>query len=400
MDVIILGGGVVGLAMALLLARETELQIVLLEPNQPNFDWNNETYDIRCSAISPGVQNIFAHLDIWPNIIMERIGVYDRMIVWDQELHQRIEFNANSMGMNHLGHIVENRILTKHLYQQLQQYDTVQIIHAQAENLDVTPEQVALTVNGNKIVAKLLIGADGGNSWVRKQAQIPSYGWEYKHTALVATIRCEYPHANIAQQRFMSDGPLAFLPLADDHLCSIVWSSDPAQIEDLMELNPQEFCMRLAQEFSFKLGKLSLEGPRACFPLRMQHAANYVMPRIALIGDAAHVVHPLAGQGLNLGILDAAVLAEVLQAAYAKGIDVGQLVVLRKYELRRKGHNLSMITLLETLKRTFAIKNRAISTVRAYSLQLLNNLDFVKNNMMRYAMGISGDMPMTAKLQR
>lgn len=400
MDVIVLGGGVVGLSMALLLARQTDMQITLLEPNKPNFAWDTMHYDVRCSAISPGVQNIFSALGVWQDVIAERVGIYDRMIVWDQELHQQIEFNANNMGMNHLGHIVENRVLTKHLYHKLMSQENVQILHARADQLQITPENIELTIGADKITAKLLIGADGSNSWVRTQAQIPSYGWEYNHTALVATIRSEFPHANIAQQRFMPDGPLAFLPLAEDHLCSIVWSSDPTQIEMLMNLPAEEFCSRLAQEFSFKLGKLNLEGSRACFPLRMQHAANYIKPRVALVGDAAHVVHPLAGQGLNLGILDAAVLAEELQAAHIKRADIGQVAVLRKYELRRKGHNISMITLLESLKRTFAIKNKALSSVRAYGLQILNNMDFVKNSMMRYAMGISGDVPLAAKLQR
>lgn len=400
MDVVILGGGVVGLSMALLLARQTDMQIMLLEPNKPNFTWDNTQYDMRCSAISPGVQNIFSFLDIWQDVVAERVGVYDQMIVWDQELHQQIEFNANNMAMNHLGYIVENRILTKYLYTKLLQQKNVQILHTHADELQITAQNIILIVSGKSITAKLLIGADGSNSWVRTQAQISSYGWDYNHTALVATIRSELPHANIAQQRFMPDGPLAFLPLAEDHLCSIVWSSDPAHVDYLMALNAQEFCAQLAAEFSFKLGALSLEGPRACFPLRMQHAATYVKSRIALVGDAAHVVHPLAGQGLNLGILDAAVLAEVLQVAYAKGVDHGLVEVLRKYELRRKGHNISMITLLESLKRTFAIKNKAVSSVRGYGLQILNNLDFVKNSMMRYAMGVSGDLPLTAKLQR
>lgn len=397
MDIVILGGGIVGLTMANLLARDPDLKIALLEPHTPQLVWDPSIYDVRCSAINIAVQNIFSHLGIWKNIIAERVGIYDRMLVWDQELHNKLDFNADAMNVYNLGYIVENRVMVKALYQRLLTMANVEIISAKADKFIAGAEYNTIAIGARNIACKLVIGADGANSWLRTQAQLTTVGWDCKQIALVATIRTEIPHANIAQQRFMPDGPLAFLPLAESNLCSIVWSSSPENIQVLTELAPQEFCVRLAKEFAFKYGALSLQSPRVSFPLRMQHATEYIAPRVALIGDAAHVIHPMAGLGLNLGILDAAILDEVLQQVLQGSEDVGDLKFLRQYQRRRKGHNLSVLALLESLQRIFAEKRPAFSVIRANGLQILNQSAFIKKTMMRFATGLDGDLPQTAR---
>lgn len=388
MDVIILGSGIVGLTLANLLAQEPDLQIAILDPNPPTLTWDAANYDIRCSAINLAAQQIFKQLGVWQAIVAQRLGCFKEICVWDQELHNNIRFDAASLGLNNLGYIIENRVMINALYTHLLQHKNVTVLHAAADALTVEDSAVHLHVGTQTICAKLLIGADGANSWVRTQVNIPVYTHDYQHSALVATIETEYPHANIAMQRFMPDGPLAFLPLDAPHLCSIVWSSAPDKIQQLMQLQAAEFTSYLSSEFAFKLGGLKLHGTRASFPLRMLHATQYVLPHVALLGDAAHVVHPLAGQGLNLGILDAAVLAKVLLVARQNDLDLGSMPVLRKYERSRKSHNVGVLALMTGIKKFFATDNFMVNSMRAHGMQLLNHMDPVKNFMMRYAMGL------------
>lgn len=387
MDVIVLGGGIVGLVMANLLAKSTELRIAVVEPNVPQLMWDEEQYDLRCSAITPAARQVLLHIGVWQEITCYRHGVFNKMQVWDQELHNKIAFDAHSVRASNLGHIIENRVLTKVLYQKLLQQANVVIMHATANDLQQLPDSNVLIVGSKQLECRLLIGADGANSWLRKKTQITNYGWDYQHTALVATIQTQHAHANTALQRFSPDGILAFLPLAHPNFCSIVWSCSSSKAQSLIDMPAAEFSKQLASAFCYQLGDLDLVSARASFPLRMLHATKYVLPRIALIGDAAHVIHPLAGQGLNLGILDAAALAEVLQVALLHQQDIGQLPILRKFERRRKRHNLLMIAGMEGIKRLFGTQNTVLSTLRAQGMNLLDTNNFAKNSIMLVAMG-------------
>lgn len=385
MDVAILGGGIVGLTLANLLSQNPQLSIALIEPTKPQLDWDQNQYDLRCSAITPAAQNIFELLSVWRDITLHRVGSYNKMLVWDQELHNKIEFDAQSIKATHLGHIIENRVIAKVLYEKLLQANNVVIMHAAATDLQQNVDSNIISVDSKQIECQLVVGADGSNSWLRKKANIANYGWDYQHVALVAVIETQHGHNNVAMQRFTADGPLAFLPLDRANLCSIVWSGPPAKIQELVQCDPQDFCVQLAQAFCYQLGTLKLVSGRASFPLRMLHAMNYVLPRLALVGDAAHVIHPLAGQGLNLGILDAVQLNHVLQQAWQCGKDIGDLKVLRKYERARKAHNIPMIALMEGFKRGFAAQGSLLTRMRAQALHLADNLDFAKNAMIRLA---------------
>lgn len=388
MDIVVLGGGIVGLTVANLLARNSDINLTLIDPQTPQLAWNNSEYDKRCSAIAASTRKVFESIGIWQDIINERVGIYNEMLIWDQDPQVQVHFTAAAISTDNLGHIVENRIVQKALYNKLSSKNNVDIVVGSANDLEQHPNFVRIHVSGRHIECKLVIGADGINSWLRNKVNIDALGWDYKHSSLVATIKSQLPHNNTARQRFMPDGPLAFLPLDDQYLSSIVWSSDPNKIKYLMQLEPQEFCKQLAAEFAFTLGDLELHGGRADFPLRMLHSNKYVSQRIALVGDAAHVIHPLAGQGLNLGVLDAAALADILQQAYLHQYDFGKLAILRKYERNRKSHNISMLALIEAVKQMFAINNKAFTKLRFNGMHCINNLNFVKNTMMHFAMGL------------
>lgn len=383
MDIIIVGAGIVGLTLANLLVQNTDLQVAIIEAHPSPHAFTDDSYDIRCSAITLGVQQIFADLGIWDEIVATRVGTYDKMLIWDAEPKNKLEFTAESINAKQLGYIIENRVIARALYNRLIQHRQIRFIHGKMNGLAINIDHLELTVNQELLTAKLLIGADGAKSAVRDELNIQTVNWDYKHHAMVATIKTSLPHNNSAMQRFTADGPLAFLPLDNPHMSSIVWSCQPEKIAMLKQLPINEFCKLLAHEFANHLGTCDLQSERISFPLHMQHAMQYVVNRAALIGDAAHVVHPMAGQGLNLGILDAAALATIIRTYVDH--DFGRLYILRKYERQRKVHNISMIALVESLKRIFAHEKKSIVNIRRQGLALINNLHYAKKLMINYA---------------
>lgn len=388
MDVVICGGGIVGLVIANLLARNSERKILLLEPNLPQLALDTTTYDLRCSALSIAAQRILQHINVWDSVLAARMGIYQKMFVWSDELHQHVTFAAQDIGHAQLGYIVENRVLSKALYEQLLKYKNVTILNQSATNMVQHATHVTLTVGTTAIDTKLLIAADGANSWVRTAIKVPQHHWDCQQSALVATVQTQYSHANCAQQRFSPDGILAFLPLQEPNLCSIVWSAAPTLVAKRMQMNEVEFNTMLAREFGFKLGQVEVIGARASFPLRMQHAVEYACQRVVLLGDAAHVVHPMAGQGLNLGLLDAAVLFTIIN----KAADPGAAALLHKYTQQRRWHNSSMIFGLLALKRIFATQNAGVPLLRWVGLRMLNHALPVKRQIMKFACGLTEDL--------
>ncbi|MFO8154880.1 MAG: UbiH/UbiF/VisC/COQ6 family ubiquinone biosynthesis hydroxylase [Pseudomonadota bacterium] len=396
-DVIIVGGGMVGMALAAALGH-SPLRVAVVERMAPDTTAGLGEYDLRVSAITVASQRIFENLGAWSGMVARRVSPFGDMDVWDAESSGHIHFDAAELGEPRLGHIIENRVVQSALHDVVAELPNVELIQpASIERMGWDAEHMFLRLeDGRMLAGGLLVGADGGRSWVREQAGIETTGWDYEQTAIVATVRTSEPHRETAWQRFLPEGPLAFLPLGDGR-CSIVWSAEAGHAEELLAMEPDAFCAELGRAFDHRLGTVESVGERAGLPLRLNHAKAYVRPRLALVGDAAHTIHPLAGQGVNLGLADAAVLAEVLLDARAERRGIGSIPVLRRYERWRKADNLAMMAAMDGFKRIFGSELAPVRWARGLGLNLTHSVLPVKNTIMRHAMGLSGERPRLAR---
>ena len=323
------------------------------------------------------------------------------MHVWDGSGTGNIHFSAGSVHALTLGHIVENRVVQDALVERLHASDVGLLADARLERMRHSGDDWLLTLaDGRELRTPLVIAADGANSAVRRLAGCETREWDYLHHAIVTSVRCGEAHRATAWQRFTDEGPLAFLPLGErdgEHWCSIVWSTTPEQATGLMALDDQAFSIALGQAFEHRLGQVLHVDRRLCIPLRQRHAKRYVEPGLALIGDAAHTIHPLAGQGVNLGFLDAAVLAEVLAQAAARGERLADERVLSRYERRRMPHNLAMMAAMEGFQRLFQSDSLTLRLARNAGLDLVDGLEDAKALFVRQALGLSGDLPDLAR---
>lgn len=388
-DVLIVGGGMVGATLACALG-DTPLKVILLEAGPGRYELPATGFELRVSAITRASQRIFETLGVWPGIEARRLSAYRDMHVWDATGNGVIHFDAASIGEASLGHIIENNVITAALYERLSAFQNVEVItDSSTASVSIEAESASLALkNGNRIKTKLIVGADGGQSAIRREFSISVRGWDYDHAAVVTYVKTEKPHQATAWQRFLPTGPLAFLPLSDNY-CSIVWSTQPALAAELLALPDAAFCRALASAFDYTLGEVQSCGPRAGFPLRFFVANHYVKPRLALAGDAAHAIHPLAGQGVNLGLADVASLAEVLLDAERQGKDIGALPVLRRYERWRRADSMSLFVMMDSLQRMFASEHRGLRWLRNIGLSLTNHLSPVKHHLVRSAMGLT-----------
>lgn len=397
-DLLIAGGGMVGSALACALG-DADLKIAVLEGAPLERIRPGATLDSRVSAISHASQRIFSAVGAWDGMTAWRVSPFRDMRVWDATGFGRIHFDSTAIGEALLGWILENRVIQFALLERAQQLPTVELLCPAmletVQRLDEGRWRVRLN-DGRELTTRLLVGADGAESKVRQLAGIKTSGWGYGQKAVVANVRTAEPHQETAWQRFLPTGPLAFLPLADGR-CSIVWATLPEQADALLALNESAFVRVLAEAFDRRLGAIVEVGPRAAFPLRLQHTHAYVQTGLALIGDAAHVIHPLAGQGVNLGLLDAATLAEVILDAVAAGHDFGSLKTLRRYERWRKGDNLLMMGVMDGFKRLFGTSLPPARLLRNIGLNLTDAAGPLKNLIARRAMGLEGDLPRLAR---
>ncbi|MDN5865205.1 MAG: UbiH/UbiF/VisC/COQ6 family ubiquinone biosynthesis hydroxylase [Gammaproteobacteria bacterium] len=395
-DVAIVGGGPVGCVLALALAR-AGASTALIEAREPPA-WNEAEVDLRVYALSRASQNILARLDLWPRIAAARVSAYDAMEVWEANGRGRVHFSAAEVGEPDLGHIVEGRLLAATLAERVRAApDIAWHCPEKLERLNVQDECIELVLSSSqRINARVAVGADGSNSPTRRLAGIEADAKPYEQSAVVAHLRPEKPHGATARQIFRPNGPLAFLPLEDGRV-SIVWSTTPEEAEHLLGLDEKAFGHAVTEAGEHALGELTLESKRASFPLQRVHAKSYVAPRVVLAGDAAHVVHPLAGQGMNLGLLDAAALAEVITDAKRAGRDVDDFLVLRRYERWRHGENLAMQTALTGFKQLFGLDSEPARSLRGAGMKLFDRAQPVKRQAIRIALGTAGDLPDLAK---
>lgn len=394
---VIVGGGIVGITAALGLAKKTALHIAIIDAQPFSEQWSETCFDHRVSAISLASQRIFKQLNVWDRVRAKRLTPYSRMVVWD-ELNAKIEFDHKELHETALGFIVEDSVMRASLTEELNAQTIQRLPGLKLSELNYFSNSLQLvTENGDTITTKLLLGADGANSWVRSNANIAIAEKNYNHTALVTTVQTALPHQNTAWQRFTKTGPVAFLPLTETNTSSIVWSTLPEEAENLLSQQDEVFKQSLYDAFDGKLGEIVAIGKRYHYPLKMRHAKQYVLPRIALLGDAAHTIHPLAGQGVNLGLLDAACLVEVIAHATHKKRDFASVDTLRKYERWRKGDNLLMLKMVEILKDLFMNDQPMVQSFRQMGLGITDRVSLLKRLFAHHALGNYSDLPVLAR---
>ncbi len=386
-DIAIVGAGVVGLAAALMAAKHG-LQVAIIEAHTPKV-WKSDVPDLRVYALALDNQHFLTQLGVWSNIQAKRANPYTGMTVFDEVQGEPLQFNASELGQSCLGHIVENDVIVDVLWQALQHEKNVQFYCPdKIQTIHTNPNTVQLTLqSGIEFDVTLAIGADGARSKVRELIGIETKSHDYQQKGLVAFVETELPHQNTAWQRFLSTGPLAFLPFADN-VCSIVWSLPNARADELLEADAESFCRALDSAFAGTLGKTSLVSKRAAFPLQRQLADVMMKDRTLLLGDAAHAVHPLAGQGVNLGLRDVAELQKVFVSAQAKQLDPLELNGLHRWARQRFSDNAMAAYAFENINRVFSNDNFALSLLRGPMLGLGNKITPLKNAMARYAAGL------------
>ena len=395
-DILVVGGGMIGSALALGLSRQG-WQVGLIEgapaaslmaPAEPASSVDD--FEPRVSAISLASQRLLEELGAWPKVQASRHCGYREMTVWDGDGTGRIHFDAAELHARSLGTIVENRNIVRALFESLSD-SSVQLLDGVRVKAWSRGQGVELE-DGRRLAARLVVGADGALSRLRQWSGLATREWDYDQQAIVCTVRTSQNHRYTAWQRFSPTGPLAFLPLlneaGDEHFCSIVWSQDTLEARRLMALGTESFRKELEAAIERELGEVLAVSRRFAFPLRQRHAKDYIADGLALVGDAAHTIHPLAGQGANLGYGDVRALLEELERARELGLAPDDASVLARYQRRRKGENLTMMAAMEGFKQLFARDELPVRWLRNTGMRWLNQLAPLKNRIAAEAMGI------------
>lgn len=388
-DMIIIGGGMVGAATALGLA-EQGLNLALIEKNPlPTFT-PNAAYDLRISAISQGSIQLLQQLGVWETISAMRTSPYTKLETWEIESFNTA-FSAAEIGLEKLGDMVENNVIQIALWQALQQYPNCQqAVGFQQISANREENIWTVKVDDKTFSAPILIAADGANSQTRQWAGIGLTSWQYRQYCLLATITCENLVPSATWQQFYPTGPRALLPLADNNAC-LVWYDSPQQIAQLKALSPEKLTLEIEKNFparlTAELGKIQVQASGS-FPLTRQHAQHYVQNGVVLIGDSAHTINPLAGQGVNLGFKDVKALLEVIEQAVKKGGNFADETVLKRYEYKRKTDNLLMQTGMDVFYKAFKTELLPIKITRNLALLFAEKVTPIKIKALKYAIGI------------
>lgn len=390
-DIVIVGAGIAGLTLACLLAKHTQYRIVVVERSdlQVQSIEDPKKQAARVSAVNPLSVQLWQHIDIWQADALEA-SPFMHMRVWDH-CGGALNFDAPYGSDEVLGYIVQNNLLQQSLLAQLQKNSAVRLLTNQiCVEISQNVDGIRLELQEANINARYLIGCDGAQSWVREQAGFAMASWEYEHTAITATVTTEQTHNQTARQKFTTEGPLAFLPLCDAHQSSIVWSVPVARAQALMALSDEEFLAELTFTSEEVLGKITQLSSRVAFPLEMRHAKKYVKERLILCADAAHTVHPMAGQGLNLAMQDVLALGDVFISVQG---DANPLKQLRQYERARKTENWQMILVLEAIKRIYQIKTPILQGFIQTGVKLIDKANPLKSLLLKIASGDRSRLP-------
>lgn len=393
-NIVVVGAGVTGLTVAALLAQgeySDRLTLTVVDANERPHHLPDDDVGLRVSAIASGSAALLDSIGAWPAVREARVCAYDRMRVWDEsstaESSDALRFDAAEFGVPQLGFIVENTLLQDAVLKVLDQQNVELIFATPIESLQSRNHGHRLRLeDGRQFDADLVIGADGARSFVRHSVGIETDNWAYDQTAFVTHLQPEKSHRNTAWQRFLAAGPLGMLPLPDGRI-SVVWSTNEKQAQWAMSAGDDELGAALGDASDRVLGALTVAGPRGLFPLHSLHAQDYVKAGIALLGDAAHAVHPLAGQGANLGLQDAATLADVVATALSNGEHPGDRPILRRYERARKGPNAAMLHFMTGLNRLFATDSVLLKELRATGMRLFNRSGPIREHVVSVALG-------------
>ncbi len=392
-EIAVVGAGITGLAFAAgIAARAGDLRVTVVDAGEQPQPALDDGIDLRVSAISAGSAMFLTALGAWQRIDPSRACAYEHMRVWDErdmpDSDSALRFDAAEFGVQQLGTIVENRSVQAALLQVLREAGVPVRFDSPVQAMRQQGRRYRLELGDKRTLsADLVIGADGAGSYVRSAADIDTHRWPYEQTAFVTHLATEKPHRHTAWQRFLEDGPLGILPLADGRV-SVVWSTTPDTAARALDATDTVLGRMLTDASDHVLGELTVAGPRGSFPLAAQHADRYVLPGIALIGDAAHAIHPLAGQGANLGLQDASTLAEVIVAALAHGEFPADRPVLRRYERARRGANSTMLHFMTALNRLFSNDSAALAGLRMTGMRLFNHSGPIRERVVRVALGV------------
>ena len=389
-DCVVVGGGMVGAASALSLAQ-LGLTVAIVEQKIPMKYSPEQSFDFRVSAISLASEHLLTQLGAWRQIEAWRHCPYQRLGVWEHEFSYT-EFNAQDIGRSHLGHIIENRLLQLSLWQEIEQHPNV-ALYAPETLLEINQkiEHVELSLSQNKISTKLLIAADGANSKVRELVGIGTTGWDYQQSAMLINVETQASQENITWQQFFETGPVAMLPMPGKSQlggnASLVWYHDRDEIKRLSSLKNTQLEKEIMTTFPNRLGEIKVID-KAAFPLTRRHANRYQKDRVLLLGDAAHSINPMAGQGVNLGFKDVSVLSAVIASAISKGECWHDQQVLTRYEKLRRKDNLLMMSTMDALYGTFSHPSLLVKVIRNAGLVVANKVPYLKNKALAYACGV------------
>ena len=384
-DCLVIGGGMVGAATALSLA-DLGLKVALVEAHAPQEYSPEQDFDLRVSAISLASEQLLQQLNAWQQVQNWRSCVYQRLGVWEDDIAYA-EFNAEEIQQPHLGHIIENRLIQLALWQQLEQKTNVTLLcPEQLDTFSQSSNKVIAQLTHSQVEANFIIGADGANSKVRQIAGIGITGWDYQQSAMLINVKTDQEQQNITWQKFVPGGPLAFLPMPNNN-ASLVWYQDKAEIKRLSALTNEQLQTEVLENFPKRLGNVEVIA-KGAFPLTRRHANDYVKGRVVLLGDAAHTINPLAGQGVNLGFKDVAALQNVIAKAIGSGENYHDISVLKRYERSRRTDNLLMMTGMDAIYTTFANPSTPIKLLRKLGRGASHRAPVFKKKALAYAWGI------------
>lgn len=394
-DVAIAGGGIVGTTLACAL-KNSGLKVALIEAKPRSAGLSKrQAYHITLAS-----SKIFQGMGVWHEIL-PKITTFRQIRLSDADYPGVVQFLTKDLGTDALGYVAEHNVMMAALYAQLDTCPNLtELCPAEVLEMQAHPDWVDLkvTVEGEtrQIRTRLLIAADGSRSPIRQQVGIRTHGWKYWQSCIACTVRPEKPHNNIAYERFWPSGPFAILPLPDNR-CQIVWTAPHAEAKAFAALDDEQFIAELQQRYGDQMGKVSLAGDRFVFPVQLMQSDRYTLPRLALVGDAAHCCHPVGGQGLNMGIRDAAALAQVLHTAHQQGEDIGNLRVLKRYERWRQTENLAILGFTDFLDRCFSNNWLPLVLLRRLGLWVLQTIQPLKVLALRLMTGLSGRLPQLAQ---